>query len=396
MNKSILKELVTFRQTLHSFPDLSGQEFNTAERVIKFIKPYDPDQIILNLGGEGVAFVYDSGRDGDVLMLRADLDALPIQEDNEFAYKSSCKGVSHKCGHDGHMAILAGVAAHLKNHRLKRGKLVLLYQPAEETGKGAECVIQDEKFKQITPDYAFALHNRPGLPEHTIAIKDKFMACASTGMKIRLKGKTAHASSPEDGNSPVEPIKTIHTKLKEFQTVDKKSDNFSLITTVGIVIGDEDYGIAPAIGELMLTVRAYKNELLESILKKIEAFTDKTAHDNGLTSSFSYNDRFHAVINDAGCTEIVKKAAISAKVDIVTLDHGSSGSEDFGRLMDASRKGGALFLLGAGEKHPSLHTPEYDFNDDILSDGMNIFVAVIDAVLGFEPAIKSNSDKPPL
>lgn len=384
MDKSTLKELITFRQTLHSFPDLSGQEINTAEMVVDFIKPYNPGQIITNLGGEGVAFVYDSGRDGDVLMLRADLDALPIQEDNEFSYRSKHKGVSHKCGHDGHMAIIAGLAAQLKTHRLKKGKLILLYQPAEENGEGAKRVIQDEQFKLIKPDYAFALHNRPGLPEHTIAIKDNFMACASTGMKIRLVGKTAHASSPENGISPVESIKTIHTKLNQFHTVDKKSDNFSLITTVGIVIGDEDYGIAPSIGELMLTVRAYKNEILESAIERIEAFTDKVARDNGLTPSFSYKDKFHAVINDADCTKMVKNAAISANLDFVTLDQGSSGSEDFGRLMDASRKGGALFSLGAGEKHPNLHTPAYDFNDGILIDGINIFVALIDAILGFE------------
>jgi len=133
-------------------------------------------------------------------------------------------------------------------------------------------------------------------------------------------GKTAHASSPENGISPVESIKTIHTKL------------------------------------------------------------------NQLTPSFSYKDKFHAVINDADCTKMVKNAAMSANLDFVTLDRGSSGSEDFGRLMDASRKGGALFSLGAGEKHPNLHTPAYDFNDGILLDGVNIFVALIDAILGFEPS----------
>lgn len=384
MDSATLEELISLRRKLHSFPEISGEESHTAEMVVDFIKQYNPHGIIRNIGGAGVAFIYDGDLDGDTLLLRADLDALPIQEKNNLSYKSNVKGVSHKCGHDGHMAIIAGVATQLKRRKLRKGKLILLYQPAEETGEGAKNVIEDEKFAKIRPDYVFALHNLPGYPEHSIAIKDKYMTIASTGMKISLIGKAAHAMSPEDGISPVEAIKTIHTQLNDLQNVDRKSDDFSLITTVGIMIGAEDYGVAPADGELVLTVRAYKNEILESLLQKITSLAGKIAQEEELQINISYKDQFLVTVNDTKCVEIVKDAALSNQLDFITLDQCLGSSEDFGRLIDVSKKNGALFLLGAGEKRHNVHTPEYDFNDNILIDGINMFYSIIDTILGFQ------------
>ena len=132
MDSTTLEKLISFRRALHSFPEISGQETHTVEMVVDFIKYYNPDEIITNIGGAGIAFIYDGDLDGDTLMLRADLDALPIQETNNFSYKSTVEGVSHKCGHDGHMAILAGVATQIKRRTLRKGKVILLYQPAEK------------------------------------------------------------------------------------------------------------------------------------------------------------------------------------------------------------------------------------------------------------------------
>ncbi len=384
MDSNTLEKLILFRKKLHTNPELSGQEHNTAKKVVDFIEIYEPDDVIENIGGTGIAFVYNGELEGDVLMLRAELDALPIQEKNDFSHKSRVEGVSHKCGHDGHMAILAGVAAQLKKHKLRKGKLILMYQPAEETGEGAKHVIEDEKFTNILPDYAFALHNWPGHPEHSIATKAKHMAIASTGMKISLSGKTAHSSSPEHGISPVEAIIKIHTQLSNFHNFEGQMEDFCLITTVGIIIGAEDYGVSPADGDLLLTVRAYENEGLEILRQKIIALVNEIAQAEGLQVNISYKEYFLATVNDKKCTQIVKKAALSNQLAFIDLAQGLRGSEDFGRFIDVSKKGGALFLLGTGEKWHNLHTPDYDFNDRILIDGVNMFCAIVENILGFQ------------
>lgn len=384
MDAATFEKLVSFRKKLHKNPELSGKEENTSQMILNFIKGYKPNEIIECIGGAGLAFIYNGAKKGDILMLRADLDALPIQEVNHFSHKSEIEGVSHKCGHDGHMTILAGLATKLENQKIEKGQLVLLFQPAEETGEGAKRVIEDEKFKNIIPDYVFALHNLPGFPEHSIAIKDNHMTIASTGMKISLLGKTAHAMSPEDGISPIEAIKNIHTQIQALHNTDRGLENFSLITTVGINIGSEDYGVAPANGDIFLTVRAYKNEVLEVLLENITNIANEVAQVENLQMTVSYQDTFLASVNDKKCTDIVKVAAQKNQLPLIALEQGLGASEDFGRLIDAANKGGAIFLLGAGEDWHQIHTPAYDFNDNIIIDGVNMFYSIVEDVLGFQ------------
>ena len=168
---------IDFRHQLHQFPELSMNEYDTAARVIDFMTPLKPDQLIPSLGGTGVAVIF--GTDGGKsVMLRCELDALPIIELNEFPHKSQCHGVSHKCGHDGHMAILAAVAKHYSVNRPANGQVILLFQPAEETGEGAKAVLTDKSAPCLTADYAFALHNVPKFEMGEVIIKSGTMCCA--------------------------------------------------------------------------------------------------------------------------------------------------------------------------------------------------------------------------
>lgn len=379
----MLENLISFRKQLHQHPELSGDEVETAKNIIHFMRDIQPDEIIENIGGTGVAFVFNGENPGDTVMLRADLDALPICELNSFNHKSRNEGVSHKCGHDGHMTILAGLATLLKYKKIKSGKLVLLFQPSEENGEGASKVIADRLFESIRPDFVFALHNLPGLKTHCIAVRDRHITSASSGMKIQLTGQTAHAMAPEQGNSPIEAVKKIHSKLQTLFNSDRKSENFSLITTVGIQVGSEDYGVAPADGALYLTVRAYKNEVMSELKTSICSLCEAMANTYDLKLSISYKDVFTATVNDGFCTRIVREAAQQNQLLLKEPDQCMGFSEDFGRLIDSARKGGAFFLLGCGETHPGLHTPEYDFNDDIIIDGVNMFYSVIERLLGF-------------
>ena len=386
MNNFSLRKLISLRQNLHRYPDLSGEEHETARRVADFVGACHPDEILEQLGGAGLGFIYHGEQEGDVVMLRAELDALPISEHGQFPHCSAREGISHKCGHDGHMAILMGVAAELGKRKLRRGKLVLLFQPAEETGEGANRVLADPRFQQLIPDYVFALHNQPGLPERAIAVKEQSITIASTGMRISLLGKTAHAMAPENGISPVAAVKEIHTRIQELHYPDRTAENFSLITTVGLFVGAEDYGVAPANGDIYLTVRAYKNETLNALLEQIGRVAEAVARTEQLQLSISYKESFSASVNDRQCTEIVKQAALDNHLQLIVLERCLGFSEDFGRLIEVARKGGALFLLGAGEEKPNLHTPDYDFNDNIIQTGISMFSTLVEKLLGLQDA----------
>lgn len=177
------EKLVRLRHELHANPELSGQENNTAKRLLDFLKTLNPDQILQNLGGNGIALVFKGKAPGKRVLFRADMDALPIQEKNELSYASKNTGVAHLCGHDGHSSILAGFALVLNKKRPEKGEVILLFQPAEETGKGALQVINDPQFESIKPDMAFALHNLPGFERHTIVLREQTFAAASVGIK---------------------------------------------------------------------------------------------------------------------------------------------------------------------------------------------------------------------
>ena len=209
-----MEAAIKFRREIHQFPELSGLEAETAKRVLQFFQPLNPDLTITNLGGHGLAFVFGQSV-GPTVLLRCELDALPIKEENEFSYRSESPFISHKCGHDGHMAILSAVGMRLSKQRPTKGRVVLLFQPAEEVGSGSSAVISDPQFQTIKPDFAFALHNLPGFPFGQIVLRHGVFACASRGMSISLKGKTAHAAQPDTGISPAPAMCQVISELEK-------------------------------------------------------------------------------------------------------------------------------------------------------------------------------------
>ena len=168
---ALMSELADIRHRLHQTPELSGQESGTAASVRDFLRRYNPDRIISGIGGNGVAAIFGSGQAGPSVLVRCELDGLPIEETGNPEYKSRSPGKGHQCGHDGHMAIVIGVAAQLSENKLPHGRVALLFQPAEETGKGARAVIADPKFEEIRSDLVLSLHNLPGRKIHSILLK---------------------------------------------------------------------------------------------------------------------------------------------------------------------------------------------------------------------------------
>lgn len=373
-----LERLVQLRHGLHRDPELSGEEHRTAETILEFFKPLGPDNLIRGLGGHGLAFVFEGARSGPTVLLRCDMDALPIDERNEHAYCSRHPGIGHQCGHDGHMAVLAAVGASLASRRPDSGRVVLLYQPAEETGSGAAAVIADPRFEQIEPDLAFALHNLPGYPLGQVVVRNGTFSCASRGMSITLRGRTAHAAQPETGLSPATAMCELIAGLNSLPSGVVPRGELGFATVVGASLGRKAFGTAPGKAELWTTLRSESNAGMDSMVEYAERLAQMIAREHDLQLEYAYQDIFPATVNSARAVAIVRGAANAA--GLLEPDAPFRWSEDFGHI--CARCDAAMFGIGAGETIADLHNPDYDFPDALIEPARDCFLDIVAACTG--------------
>ena len=374
-----MEELVQLRRELHQFPEVSHDEFSTAERIANFLCKLNPDELVKGIGGNGIMCVFKGKEEGPNVAIRAELDALPIHEINDFEYHSIHKGVGHKCGHDGHMAIVAGLASLLSLDRPKKGNVILLFQPAEETGDGALQMINDPKYLELMPDYIFALHNLPGYPKGQIVTRESTFAAASKGLIIELFGKTSHAAEPENGVSPSRALAAIIDKLESLNNKSLKLSDFAITTVVHTLLGSESFGITPGYGKVLATIRAYNDNDLKALEDEVRSFVADCTSKYNLKFEIAETEVFASTINDAECYNVIENAAGENGYEFKIAKEPFRWSEDFGEF--TQRISGAMFGLGSGEDTPDLHNPDYDFPDDIIPYGVNMFNSIINQLL---------------
>ena len=372
--------LIAFRRQLHQHPELSGEEHQTAKTIAQALSALSPDRIITGLGGHGVAGVFDSGVDGPTVLFRAELDALPIPKETGLDWASTVSGKGHLCGHDGHMTMLLALGRLLSRRRHQKGRVVLMFQPAEEDGSGAKLVVADPKFSDISPDYAFAIHNEPGLPFGYVGTKPGLINCASRGLILRLHGKTSHAAEPELAISPIPILGDMIERLRQLGQGGALDDDFRLVTITHIHVGEATFGITPAHAEIYVTLRASHDDAIADMQE--QALDDASSHASatGLSLEWEIHDDFAASINDQDATTIAQKAMAA-----LNIPYGEDGvpmraSEDFGVFGWSARS--AMLCLGPGEDHPALHQPDYDFADDLIPIGARIFEQITRDLLG--------------
>jgi len=368
---------IDLRHELHSHPELSGRESATAARVQSFFQALDPDRVLQGLGGEGLAFVFAGEAPGPRVLLRCDMDALPIEESEPLPHRSRCPGVSHKCGHDGHMAILAAVAEALARRRPLRGEVVLLYQPAEETGQGARAVLEDPRFESVKPDFCFALHNIPGYPLGQVLVRDGAFSCASRGMAIKLGGKTAHAAQPETGRSPAAAMCQIIEQLSSLPPELLPPNELAFATVVGSRLGEKAFGTAPGEAEIWVTLRAETDDTMAKLVNHAEELVERLADRDRLQHRIDYQDVFPATHNAPAAVEQIR--ACVPPDALTELERPFRWSEDFGRFTAVAP--GALFGIGAGEEMPELHHPDYDFPDELITPASALFLRILERCL---------------
>lgn len=357
-----LEKITAFRQKLHAHPEASEKEEVTRGLIKTFLEENTKNLKIIDKGRWLYGF-HDEGA-ATTYLFRADFDG--ILGEGGHCY--------HGCGHDGHTAILAGLAVKLDEEKLGRN-LIFLFQHAEENAVGAlECT---EIFEEQKIDYAFALHGHVGLPLGTAGIHEDGVCCASEGMLIRLKGVQAHASTPENGLNPAYLMAELALFLKplsDFQGYVPMSwegesyKNMIMATIVYESLGEKAFGVSPSTGEIGLTLRAYHEEEMELLQKRIEDFVEKRARETGLHFTFTYVDVFPETRNDRVLVRKVKALWDRESLPYVEKNQPHRGSEDFGHL--SKRVPSCYFELGLGRESLPLHHIDFEFNDGALSRGL--------------------------
>lgn len=373
-----MEDLISIRKYLHQYPELSGKEYETQRYLKRKLQELNTDEL-LEVANTGLLVVFKAKKEGRSILLRADIDGLPIQEANDFSHRSKKDQESHKCGHDGHATIMLGVARHFSENPPQSGTLSLLFQPAEETGEGARAVINDRQMQHRHFDEAFAFHNLPGYELGQVLCKPGLFAAGAISVAFHLYGETSHAAEPEKGKNPALAIAELLNLSSELAVTDKWSDEFRLITPVYAEMGKKAYGTSAGYGEAHFTVRTWYMEKLEALKEEMRQRAREIAKKYGLIKETDWFEEFHPNDNDEVSFQKIKASAQELGYDFLHMKEAFKWTEDFGLLSD--KYSGAMFCVGAGKNHPALHSPTYDFPDQIIEPTVKLFVSIANKAL---------------
>ena len=361
-------ELVAWRRDLHAHPELAYREHRTAGLVAERLRDWGID-VERGLAETGVVGTLARG-EGPTIGLRADMDALPMEETNTFVHRSQHSGRMHACGHDGHTTMLLGAARYLAEHGDFAGTVRFIFQPAEEAAGGAKRMLDDGLFSRFPVDAVFGMHNWPGLPAGQFATRPGPMMASLDTFDIRIAGKGAHGATPQDGVDPVAAAAQVISAVQTIVSRNVDPLKSSVISVTRIHGGDADNVIPP---EVILGggIRSFDAEVRALLCRRLVEVVEGVCASLGASGTVKFKTRSPAVINEGDSTSLAAKTAagivgeanVDADADPVMV------SEDFGYLLDAST--GCFMLIGNGAAGGGcmIHNPGYDFNDDILTLG---------------------------
>ena len=385
---SAAAEIVAIRRDLHAHPELCFQEVRTADVVAAKLAEWGIP-VHRGLGTTGVVGIIRAGTSQRALGLRADMDALPMQEFNTFAHTSQYPGKMHACGHDGHTAMLLAAARHLSQNRNFDGTVYLIFQPAEEGGGGAREMVKEGLFEQFPMDAVFGLHNWPGMAQGQFAVSAGPVMASSNEFKIVIRGKGGHAAMPHMG---LDPVPVACQMVQAFQTIisrNKKPIDAGVISVTMIHAG-EATNVIPDSVEMQGTVRTFTFELLDLIEQRMREVAEHTAAAFGVNCTFEFSRNYPPTINAAAEAEFARGVmADIVGADNVIAQEPTMGAEDFAYMLMA--KPGCYVFLGNGDGghraagHGAgpcmLHNPSYDFNDDLIPLGATYWVRLAEKFL---------------
>jgi len=376
-----LPEVAEWRHHLHAHPELQFDLQNTADFVAAKLQEFGCDEIVGGLGRTGVVGIIRGRSDqGRTIALRADMDALPITEATNLPYRSRTPGLMHACGHDGHTSMLLGAARYLAATRQFAGTAVLVFQPAEEGGAGgAQAMIDDRLIERFNIDEFYGMHNWPGISVGKFAIRSGSMMAAFDGFEINVEGVGAHAASPNLAVDTVVVLASIVTATQSIVARNIDPLDAVVISACQIHAGEAD-NVIPRFGRLSGTVRTLTNEASRFCEARIREVAEATARAYGATAQVGYVRKIPAMINEEACTERLVKAAsgVVGQGRVDTSIAPQMGSEDFAAFLQ--HRPGAYILVGNGST-PPVHSPAYDFDDNVLPFGISLWAALVESRL---------------
>lgn len=375
---AFLDEFVALRRDLHQYPELAFQERRTSKLIASKLSSWGY-AVTTGIAGTGLVATLSNGTGARRLGIRADMDALPIEEATELAYSSNNPGVMHACGHDGHTAILLAAARYLTQTRAFNGTLHLIFQPAEEIGAGARKMLSEGLFDRFPVDAVFGLHNWPGVPTGQFGFVEGPAMASVDQANIRIVGKGGHGAEPQNAVDPVVASASLITALQSVVSRNVDPQDMAVVT-VGSIHAGSASNVIPESVELKLTMRAFTEQVREQLRARIPALARAQAESFGATAEVDYRLGFPALINDPGSTAFARQVALDtfgpAKVEDGFRPR--TASEDFAFMLQA--QAGSYLFVGNGETAP-LHSARYDFNDAIIAPAARYWVRLTETFL---------------
>jgi len=378
------KDMTAWRRDIHAHPELGFEEQRTADLVADKLAEFGID-VTRGVGRTGVVGTLTVGNSDRTIGLRADMDALPIQEANSFDHRSQHGGKMHACGHDGHTAILLGAARYLAETRNFDGRVHFIFQPAEEGLGGAEAMIEDGLFERFPCDAIFGMHNRPGLPVGRFAVRSGPMMAGGAMFDIHITGKGAHGARPEAGIDSVLVAAHITTALQSIVARNTRPLDTAVLSVTQIHGGDA-YNVIPQTARLSGTVRAFSRDVMALVEDKMRLIASGVAAGFGATAEVDFRVAFAPTVNDAEqaefaariCTEIVGADKVERDPPLIMA------SEDFSFMLE--KVPGCYLNVGNGAGEGGgevceVHNPGYDFNDEALPLGASFFARLVETRL---------------
>ena len=373
-------EVAGWRQHLHQTPELNFDVFKTAAFVTEKLKAFGCDDVVTGLGKTGVVgIIHGRQGEGPTIGLRADMDALPLNEITGKPYASTIPGKMHACGHDGHTAMLLGAAKYLAETRNFTGSVAVIFQPAEEGGGGGNEMVKDGMMERFDISKVFGMHNMPGLPVGQFAIRPGPIMAATAEFTITVKGKGGHAAMP---HGTIDPIVIASQLVGALQTIASRSTDpvEAVVVSVTKFHAGDAYNIIPESAEIAGTVRTLRKEIAKKSEERIRTICDGLATAFGARIEVDYDANYPVTFNHAEETVFASDVAagVAGDAHVHRAIQPVMGGEDFSYMLEA--RPGAFIFIGNGDT-AGLHHPAYDFNDEVIPHGMSYWVKLAETAL---------------
>lgn len=375
-------EMTAWRRDLHQHPELALQETRTSKVVQEKLREFGVDEVVTGLAGTGVVGVIHGSAPGPGIGLRADMDALPIQEQTGAEWASGTPGVMHACGHDGHTTMLLGAARYLAETRNFAGTVYVIFQPAEERHGGGQMMVDEGLFERFPMQQVFGMHNWPAVPAGTFTWREGPVMAAVANIEITIIGRGAHGAMPSDG---IDPIVVSASIIQAFQSIVARNVDpvESGVVTIGGITGGDIHNVIPEAVTMIGTARWFSPAVGDIIENRVRSLATGIAEGFGARAEVTFERMYPATVNDPEATQMARRAAetVQGAARVVHMEKPTMGGEDFSFMLN--RKQGAYLMLGSGRGpgDPNVHHPAYDFNDAVLPVGASWFVTLVEQLL---------------